>query len=91
MQLNVGGDVRMNGAIVGRVSGVDGHRRGAVVELQLDGDEADRIPRHGHRAILPTTLFGQKYVELRSPRRPGEGHVRDGTVLRTAPDATTSS
>ena len=82
MQLNVGGDVRMNGAIVGRVSGVDATTDGAEVEVQLDGDDADRIPDTATARILPTTLFGQKYVELTSPADPGDGHVVDGTVLQ---------
>ena len=87
LQLNVGGDVRMNGAIVGRVSGIDATDDGARVELQLDGDDAERIPDTTTARILPTTLFGQKYVELSSPADPGNGHVVDGTVLQAAPDA----
>lgn len=87
MQLNPGGDVRMNGAIVGRISDVAATGRGADVELQIDGDKAERIPTSAQARILPTTLFGQKYVELRSSAAPGAG-LREGTVLRTAPDAT---
>ena len=88
LQLNVGGDVRMNGAIVGRVSGVAATEEGARVELQLQGDKAERIPRTTTATILPTTLFGQKYVELRSSADPGDqGHVEDGTVLRAARDS----
>jgi phospholipid/cholesterol/gamma-HCH transport system substrate-binding protein len=85
MQLNVGGDVRMNGAIVGRVSGIEATDDGAVVEVQLDGDDADRIPVSATAQILPTTLFGQKYVELSSPADPGKGHVVEGTVLQSEP------
>lgn len=85
MQLNVGGDVRMNGAIVGRVSHIEATGDGALVQVQLDGDAADRIPDTATARILPTTLFGQKYVELSSSADPGKGHVEDGTVLRTAP------
>ena len=88
MQLHAGGDVRMNGAIVGRVSDVRATDRGADVDLQIDGDKADRIPDTTVARILPTTLFGQKYVELRSSADPGAGHLSDGTVLRTARDAT---
>lgn len=88
MQLNAGGDVRMNGAIVGRVSEVRSTARGAEVDLQVEGDKAERIPDTAVARILPTTLFGQKYVELRSSADPGRGHLRDGTVLRTARDAT---
>jgi len=85
LQLNVGGDVRMNGAIVGRVSHIEATQDGAVVQVQLDGDAARRIPDSATARILPTTLFGQKYVELSSSADPGKGHVEDGTVLRTAP------
>ena len=87
MQLNVGGDVRMNGAIVGRVSEIEATDDGARVEVQLDGEDARRIPDTATARILPTTLFGQKYVELTSPADPGEGHVVEGTVLRSAPEA----
>ena len=87
LQLNVGGDVRMNGAIVGRISDVDATDDGALVELQLQGDEADRIPRTATATILPTTLFGQKYVELRSSADPDEGAVEDGTRLRATQDS----
>ncbi|RYJ07007.1 MAG: MCE family protein [Actinomycetales bacterium] len=65
-QLNVGGDVRMNGAIVGRVSKVDSSAPGAAVHLQLDRTASRRIPAAVRASIMPTTLFGQKYVELTS-------------------------
>ena len=80
-QLNVGSDVRMNGAIVGRVSQVRSDRDGALVSLQIDHAAADRIPSDTVARILPTTLFGQKYVELRSSS-PVRGHgLRDGDRL----------
>lgn len=81
-QLNVGGDVRMNGAIVGRVSGVStGRGGGAAVSLQIDSDDARRIPSDVRARILPTTLFGQKYVELTSSSTTAAGHLRDGAVV----------
>jgi phospholipid/cholesterol/gamma-HCH transport system substrate-binding protein len=82
-QLNVGGDVRMNGAIVGRVSGVetDPGEPGALVSLQIDRDAAERIPGDTVVRILPTTLFGQKYVELRSSSTVSGGGLSDGDSL----------
>lgn len=78
-QLNVGGDVRMNGAIIGRVSGVDSSSTGAAVHLQLDRSAARRIPADVRASILPTTLFGQKYVELTSRSDVVRGgHLADG-------------
>lgn len=86
-QLNVGGDVRMNGAIVGRVSDVDTVGSGARISLEIDAADADRIPTDVVARILPTTLFGQKYVELRSSSRTAAaGHLVDGS--RVAEDTT---
>lgn len=78
-QLNVGGDVRMNGAIIGRVSGVDSSAKGAAVHLQLDRTASERIPSGVKASIMPTTLFGQKYVELTSADDVVAGdHLGDG-------------
>jgi phospholipid/cholesterol/gamma-HCH transport system substrate-binding protein len=81
-QLNVDGDVRMNGALVGRVSAVDQTAWGATVHLQIYRADANRIPRDVVARILPTTLFGQKYVELLSPTRATPtDHLVDGSVV----------
>ncbi len=80
-QLNVGGDVRMNGAIVGRVSAVDTRGSGARISLQINSGDAERIPKDVVAAILPTTLFGQKYVELHSSSTTAAGHIGDGSVI----------
>ncbi|MCX6397266.1 MAG: MCE family protein [Propionibacteriales bacterium] len=89
-QLNVGGDVRMNGAIVGRVSAVDAVADRARVTLQIDADDADRIPVDVVARILPTTLFGQKFVELTSSSTTAAGHLVTGSVIRedTSAEAT---
>lgn len=80
-QLNVGGDVRMNGAIVGRVSDVRASASGARISLQIDSDDARRIPRDVVARILPTTLFGQKFVELTSSSTTAAGHLVDGSSI----------
>lgn len=80
-QLNVGGDVRMNGAIVGRVSDVEASGGKARVTLQLHADDAERIPTDVLARILPTTLFGQKYVELTSSSTTAAGHLREGSRI----------
>jgi phospholipid/cholesterol/gamma-HCH transport system substrate-binding protein len=80
-QLNVGGDVRMNGAIVGRVSDVRTKGSGAQVDLQIDATAAERIPADVQARILPTTLFGQKFVELRSTSSTAAGHLVNGSSI----------
>ncbi len=81
LQLNVGGDVRMNGAIVGRVSSVKPDGEAGRVDLQIDREAADQIPADVSARIVPTTLFGQKYVELTSDSSPVDAHLVDGSQL----------
>lgn len=81
LQLVKFGDVRMHGVLVGRVDSVrqDGHQ--ASIRVALDPDEARTIPANITVEILPTTLFGQKYVALVDPERPARQMLRDGTVI----------
>ncbi|MGZ6733559.1 MAG: MCE family protein [Nocardioides sp.] len=81
LQLPKFGDVRMHGVIVGQIRGVsqDGHQ--AVIKLGLDPGQAEQIPSNVDAEILPTTLFGQKYVQFVDPPTPAPGGLRDGTVI----------
>ncbi|BBH15734.1 hypothetical protein Back2_00210 [Nocardioides baekrokdamisoli] len=81
-ELNVGGDVRMNGAIIGRVTGVAPDSGGARINLDLEASQAAEVPAGALVRILPTTLFGQKYVEITSTADPAAGHVTAGSVLQ---------
>src|SRR5437016_2444785 len=67
LQLPKFGDVRMHGVIVGQVRNIsnDGHQ--AVIRLGLDPAAAKEIPANVTVQIVPTTLFGQKYVQFVDP------------------------
>ncbi len=80
LQLAKFGDVRMNGALVGRVDKIDQDGEQAEITLAIDPDTAKRIPENISVKILPTTLFGQKFVALVRPDAPS-GHLREGTVI----------
>lgn len=67
LQLPVNGDVRLRGVLVGRVASVDQDGEQAVIELALQPDAARSVPADVRVDILPTTLFGQKYVDLVVP------------------------
>ena len=64
LQLNNNADVRMRGALIGRVTGISLEGGAAVIRIALDEDQAALVPANVSARILPTTLFGQKYVEL---------------------------
>ncbi|GAA4805141.1 MCE family protein [Nocardioides caeni] len=81
LQLAKFGDVRINGVLVGRVQKIDQDGEQAEITLALDPDAADEIPSNVGAHILPTTLFGQKFVALTPPEGEAARPLRDGDVI----------
>lgn len=82
LQLAKFGDVRINGVLVGRVEKIDQDGRQAEITLALEPDAAKKIPSDVDVQILPTTLFGQKFVALVRPDGGGSGTpLKDGDVI----------
>lgn len=81
LQLNANADVRMRGALVGRVTDIDQRDGKAIIEIALDTDAATRIPAQVVARILPTTLFGEKYVELVAPDGPSARSIAAGARI----------
>jgi phospholipid/cholesterol/gamma-HCH transport system substrate-binding protein len=73
-------DVKVRGVIVGQVTKMESANDGASLELGIEPDKIDQIPGNVTAAILPKTLFGEKYVELNIPEdassKPLEGGDR---------------
>lgn len=80
LQLAKFGDVRINGALVGQVREVSQDGEEASIQLAIEPDAAEQIPANISVQILPTTLFGQKYVALVRPDAPS-GTLSDGDVI----------
>ena len=74
LQLAKFGDVRINGVLVGRVDKIDQDGEQAEITLAIDNDAARKIPANVSVRILPTTLFGQKFVALVRPEA-ASGHL----------------
>ena len=84
LQLPSRADVKIRGVIVGEVLGFDTDAEGAQVTLGLYPDQVDTIPANVTGAIVPKTLFGEKYVSLVVPDSPAPGHIEPGaTINRT--------
>ena len=81
LQLARHGDVRVNGVLVGHVRRIDQVGDEAVIEVALEPSSAEAIPADVEATILPTTLFGQKYIALSGPRAPSEEAIEDGAVI----------
>ena len=80
LQLPRYGDVRYQGALVGQVREVSQDGDEAVIRLGIKPAMAREIPRDLEAEIVPTTLFGQKFVEL-VPRTWAPRGLEDGTTL----------
>lgn len=77
--LDPGAKVTYNGVQIGRVATISEITRGGVPAAQLVLDIYPRyipqIPANVAAEITATTVFGNKYVSLRSPKEPAEQHI----------------
>lgn len=81
LQLPKFGDVRMHGVIVGQIRSVSDNGKQAVIKLALNPGLAQEIPSNATVQIVPTTLFGQKYVQFVDPVGARAGAMTSGTVI----------
>ncbi|TWH02701.1 phospholipid/cholesterol/gamma-HCH transport system substrate-binding protein [Nocardioides sp. J9] len=84
LELNKYADVKLQGRVVGEVRDIRSRDGRTVIELGIQPDELERIPADVDAAIVPKTLFGQKYVDL-LPRTTGPaGRGASGTAAASA-------
>jgi phospholipid/cholesterol/gamma-HCH transport system substrate-binding protein len=77
-QLQVLGDVKVRGLIVGSIKEITPTERGAVLDLALEPDKADLIPSNVTARFIPKTLFGDRYVALQIPENPSPRDLGNG-------------
>jgi phospholipid/cholesterol/gamma-HCH transport system substrate-binding protein len=84
LQLPTRADVKIRGVIVGEVLDFTSKGDGAEVTLGLYPSKVGEIPANVTGAIVPKTLFGEKYVALEVPDDPSSHHIEAGdTIERT--------
>jgi phospholipid/cholesterol/gamma-HCH transport system substrate-binding protein len=81
LQLPAKADVKVRGVIIGQVTKTESEGQGATVELGIKPEQIDTIPKNVTAAILPKTLFGEKYVELRIPSDPSSEPLAAGDKI----------
>jgi phospholipid/cholesterol/gamma-HCH transport system substrate-binding protein len=63
--LRKGSDVKMDGAMVGKVSSVERDESGGVsIDMEMSEDDIGHIPANVVARILPATVFGTTFVDL---------------------------
>jgi virulence factor Mce-like protein len=80
-QLQVLGDVKVRGLIVGSVKKITPTQQGAELDLAIDPDKSELIPANVTARFIPKTLFGDRYVALQIPEAPDSGHLTDGALI----------
>jgi phospholipid/cholesterol/gamma-HCH transport system substrate-binding protein len=75
-------DVKIRGVIVGEVLGFSATDAGAKVRLGIFPSQLHTIPSNVTGAIVPKTLFGEKYVSLVVPgNQPASTSLQPGAVI----------
>jgi len=81
LQLAKFGDVRLNGVLVGQVREISQDGKEAEIRIALEPSAAKEIPENVEVQILPTTLFGQKYLSLVRPDDASSDPIADDAVI----------
>ncbi len=84
LQLAKFGDVRIHGALVGNIKKIESDGEQAKITLSLRPEAARNIPADISVEIMPTTLFGRKYVQLVPPEgdvAASSAKLKDGAVI----------
>jgi virulence factor Mce-like protein len=87
-QLQPRGDVKVRGLIVGEIREISPTEQGSRLELAIDPDKVDLIPRNVSARFIPKTLFGDRYVALQIPQNADPRHLGEGDQIsqdRSAP------
>ncbi|TQK68781.1 MCE family protein [Nocardioides sp. SLBN-35] len=82
LALSKNADVKLRGVIVGRVETIAVDGGAAEIDLRLDPDLAATIPAQVEAFIVPKTLFGEKYVDLRPVSGSGGRAIAAGARIR---------
>ncbi|MCW2787103.1 MAG: hypothetical protein JWP74_3620 [Marmoricola sp.] len=82
LELNQHSDVKFQGLRIGEVRSISSNGREATIKLALDKNKLGLIPANIDAAIIPKTLFGEKFVDLRMPASPDSARLAAGGVIR---------
>ncbi len=74
-------DVKLRGVVVGEVRKIEADGSGARLTLALKPESVPRIPANVSAQMLPTTLFGQRFVALIPPPQPSPARLTAGSVI----------
>jgi phospholipid/cholesterol/gamma-HCH transport system substrate-binding protein len=81
-EMHVGADVMVRGVPVGEVRQITANGSAARLELAIQPGMVRLLPANVTAEMLPTTLFGERYVDLILPAHPVAARLTSGSVIR---------
>ena len=81
-EMHPGAQVMVRGVQVGEVRQVSANGGGARLLLAINPGFLPELPANVSAVMLPTTLFGERYVDLILPARPAAATLASGSVIR---------
>ncbi|MGO8958379.1 MAG: MCE family protein [Streptosporangiaceae bacterium] len=80
-EMHPGAQVLARGVQVGEVRQISSDGTGARLELAIQPGSLPALPANVTAEMLPTTLFGERYVALIVPARPSRAVLAGGSVI----------
>ncbi|MFC8423146.1 MCE family protein [Streptomyces sp. NPDC057236] len=80
-QMHPGAEVKLRGVVVGEVRAIDATGDGARLTLAMKPGTLDHVPSDVRAQMLPTTLFGERFVALVPPENPSPRPLAAGAVV----------
>ncbi|MFB7651642.1 MULTISPECIES: MCE family protein [unclassified Streptomyces] len=80
-QMHPGAEVKLRGVVVGEVREIDATGDGARLTLAMKPGSLDHVPSDVRAQMLPTTLFGERFVALVPPANPSAEPLAAGAVV----------
>ena len=74
-------DVKLHGRVIGEVRDITADGSGARLTLALQPGALKEVPANVSAQMLPTTLFGERYVALIPPATPSMQHLTAGSEI----------
>ncbi|MEU0232387.1 MULTISPECIES: MCE family protein [unclassified Streptomyces] len=80
-EMHLGAEVKLRGVVVGEVRAIDSTGAGARLTLAMRPGALDHVPSDVRAQMLPTTLFGERFVALVPPGDPSTKPLGPGAVI----------
>jgi phospholipid/cholesterol/gamma-HCH transport system substrate-binding protein len=80
-EMHPGGQVLVRGVQVGEVRSITADGRGAVLKLAIQPGMVSQLPANVTAVMVPSTLFGERYVNLVLPQTPVPQRLGNNAVI----------